>query len=105
MILLYEKFLKVLEAIGRERCNKNKKGQRRSLGLTITVSANVFHHCWTVANTLPRRGLSDCSSLLVACLEVKISFAVRSRLIEQTGGNRHKSRKHSRQTEKKSWSH
>lgn len=42
LILLYDKFPKLLEAVGRERCNKNNRGER-ALVLIITLTPNDFH--------------------------------------------------------------
>lgn len=54
LILLYDKFLKLLEAVGRERCNKNNRGER-ALVLIITLTPNDFHQSCKHA---PKQGLT-----------------------------------------------
>lgn len=79
LILLYDKFLKRLEAVGRERCNKNNRGER-ALVLIITLTPNDFHQS---CKHVPKEGFTR----LLPCAHGLAPQ--RDTEWEQMGGNKH----------------
>lgn len=89
LILLYDKFLKLLEAVGRERCNKNNRGER-ALVFIITLTPDDFHQS---CKHVPKEGLPRLPP--PAC-----SLAPQWDTEWEQMGNKHKSSKQSTGREK-----